>query len=100
EVFIGVDRAARTDDRIPVASRRVRRRVLARRVRGPGENMWNEDRVVACGIELAVGLVADAEVLDRLAADSRIRRQGEHLFFDRAVIRTGGARRAREDGCE
>jgi len=67
EIFVGVDRLARADDRVPVAGSLVVGLVAAGGVRGAGENA-DEHGVVAGGVELAVGLVADPQVLDRLAA--------------------------------
>src|SRR2546426_886877 len=55
--------------------------VASCRMRGPGEKVRDEHGVVAGGVELAVGLVADPHVLDRLAAYGGVLRQREELLL-------------------
>src|SRR4029434_6032239 len=71
EVLVGVDGPSGADDLIPVTRRRVARLIFAGGVRSPGEEMGDENRVVARGVELAVRLIADLDALDRLAADRK-----------------------------
>ncbi len=81
EVFVGIDRLPRADDGVPVAGRLFIRLVAARGVRGAGEEMRDEDRVVAAAVQLAVSLVADAHVLDGLAAHRGVLGQREELLL-------------------
>src|SRR5437667_6931148 len=81
EISVGIDRLARADDRVPVAGSLVVGLVASCRMRGPGEKVRDEHGVVAGGVELAVGLVADPHVLDRLAAYSGVLRQREELLL-------------------
>src|SRR5467141_3666865 len=88
EVFVGIDRLAGADDRVPVAGGLVVGLVASCRVRGPGEEMRDEHGVVAGGVELAVGLVADPQALDRLAAHGDVLRQREESLL-REQLREG-----------
>src|SRR5919197_5408530 len=49
--------------------------------------MRYEDRVVAARVQLAVGFVADANILDLLSALRGVLRQGEELLFGEQRLR-------------
>ena len=66
EVTLGVDRPAGTDHLLPPARLGIRRR--RGRVGRGRETGEEQERVVACVVQLAPGLVGDDRVLDRAAA--------------------------------
>jgi hypothetical protein len=86
EILVGVERLASADDRVPIAGRLVFGLVFAGRVRVAGKEMGNEDGIVAPGVELAVALVAEPDVLQGLAADGGVGRHGKGLLLDRSIV--------------
>jgi hypothetical protein len=84
-VFVGVDRLAGADDRVPIAGGLVARRIFAERVAGAAEEVRDQNRVRLVGIERPRRLPADFHALDRGARHGRVARQFEGLLLDEEV---------------
>jgi hypothetical protein len=100
EELVRVDRLAGADDRLPIAGCGIALLVLAGGVRIAGEEMRDDDDVVARGVELAVALPADFHVLDRLVSDGGVARHREDLLLDDAdpALGQGGRSEGNEGG--
>ena len=93
-VFVGVDRLAGADDRIPIARHRIVGGVFSECVAGARKEMRDQDGVRLVGVQRSRRLPADLDVLDVLTSNRRVARQLEGLLLDDEV--TGlGHRRAR-----
>src|SRR5207249_10111523 len=99
EEAVGVDRLARPDDRVPVTGGGIGRLVLPGGMGVGGEEVRDQDDVVAARRETAVGLVAHADVLDRPPPGGRVARHAEGLLLHGPVVgaREGGTAGEHED---
>jgi hypothetical protein len=82
EIFVGVDRLAGTDDRVPITGQRIALPIFARRMARAGEEMADQYGVGSLRVQRAVAFPADAHVADRLARDNRQDGQFEDFLVD------------------
>ena len=88
-IAVGVERLAGADDGIPVA-RGLFTVIAAGGVTGAGEEVGDQDGVIACLVELAIGLPADSDRGDGVTADGGVAWHLEDLFGD--IVQAGGRR--------
>ena len=92
EILVGINRLAGADDRVPVAGSGIGGGIFAGGVRIGREEMADQDRVGFVGVERAVALPADLDVLQRAPALRGVARQREDFLLDQKLLRVRHSR--------